>query len=36
MITARKEMIPLTLEKQFIKGKRQKTSLVDSMGRMTI
>ena len=36
MITARKEMIPLTLEKQFIKGKRQKTSLADSMGRMTI
>ena len=36
MITARKEMIPLTLEKPFIKGKRQKTSLVDSMGRMTI
>ena len=36
MITARKAMIPLTLEKPFIKGKRQKTSLVDSMGRMTI
>ena len=36
MITARKEMIPFTLEKPFIKGKRQKTSLVDSMGRMTI
>ena len=36
MIIARKEMIPLTLEKQFIKDKRQKTSLADSMGRMTI
>ena len=36
MLTARKEMIPLTLEKPFIKGKRQKTSLVDSMGRMTV
>ena len=36
MITARKEMIPLTLEKQLVKGKRQKTSLADSMGGVTI
>jgi len=28
--------MPLTLEKKFIKDKRQKTSLADSMGRMTI
>ena len=33
MIIARKEAIPLTLEKQFIKGKKQNGSLADSMSR---
>ena len=35
MIVARKEIIPLTLENQFIKGKKQTGSLADSMGRTT-
>ena len=33
MIAAKKEVVPLTLEKQFIKGKKQTGSLVDSMSR---
>jgi hypothetical protein len=36
MIVARKEIIPLTLENQFIKGKKQTGSLADSMGRATV
>jgi hypothetical protein len=35
MIVARKEIIPLTLENKFIKGKKQTGSLADSMGRTT-
>ena len=33
MIVARKEVIPATLEKQFIKEKKQTVSLADSMSR---
>ena len=36
MIVARKEIIQLTLENEFIKGSKQASSLADSMSRNTI